>query len=400
MDVSVSRAGVDLAPELTMKHFDTAIVGAGPAGSAAAIALAQRGYAVVLVDKQRFPREKLCGDFVNPINWPIFRELGVEDRVLAQPHAKVTGFRLTSCSGAEAEAPFSSTIQQPEFGLGMRREQLDQVLLERARSLGVTVHLGGRIENLARSAQGWRLQGTGDKSWQASILIGADGRNSWVARQLGMNTRVTTQGRCVGFQVRLQSPGVVAGKVEIHLFPGGYAGLIGLGYATINLCLSIDKRMLPPERLGEFLLTKCLPQNPYLKKLLHRSTSAGEFRSAYPVYFRRRRCITNGALLVGDAARVSEPVTGEGIYFAMRSGLLAAETIDEALACGDLSAKCLGSYEQKFKKLFRRRYALNSLIRFAIYRPGLVNPLIRVFAKHSRALVSLVDAVCAPQAVR
>ena len=383
-----------------MKDFDAAIVGAGPAGSATAIALAQRGYAVVLVDKQQFPREKLCGDFVNPINWPIFRELGVNERVLAQPHGEVTGFRITSCSGVEAETLFSSTTQQLEFGLGMRREQLDQVLLERARSLGVTIHLGGRIENLARSAQGWRLEAGGDESWQARILIGADGRNSWVARQLGMNTRVTTQGRCVGFQVRLQSPGVVAGKVEIHLFPGGYAGLIGLGDGTINLCLSIDKQMLPPERLGEFLLTKCLPQNPYLKKLLHRSTSAGEFRSAYPVYFRRRRCVANGALLVGDAARVSEPVTGEGIYFAARSGLLAAETIDEALACGYLSAKCLRSYEQKRNRLFRPRYALNSLIRSALYRPGLVNPLIRLFAKHSRALVSLVDTVCAPQALR
>jgi menaquinone-9 beta-reductase len=399
MDVSVSRARFDFARELTMKDFDAAIVGAGPAGSATAIALAQRGYAVVLVDKQQFPREKLCGDFVNPINWPIFRELGVEERVLAQPHAEVTGFRITSCSGVEAEALFSSTTQQPEFGLGMRREQLDQVLLERARSLGVTIHLGGRIENLARSAQGWRLQADGDESWQARILIGADGRNSWVARQLGMNTRETTQGRCVGFQVRLQSPGVVAGKVEIHLFPGGYAGLIGLGDGTINLCLSIDKQMLPPDRLGEFLLAKCLPQNPYLKKLLHRSTSAGEFRSAYPVYFQRRRCITDGALLVGDAARVSEPVTGEGIYFAMRSGLLAAETIHEALACGDLSAKCLGSYEQKCKKLFRRRYALNSLIHFVIYRPALLNPLIRFSGRHS-LLNSLVDAVCVSATTR
>jgi geranylgeranyl reductase family protein len=400
MDVSVSRAGVNFAQELTMKDFDGAIVGAGPAGSATAIALAQRGYAVLLVDKQQFPREKLCGDFVNPINWPIFRKLRVEQRILAQPHAAVTGFRISSYSGVEAEAPFSSTAQQPEFGLGMRREQLDQVLLERARSLGVTVHLGRRIENLARSAQGWRLQSSGDESWQARILIGADGRNSWVAQRLGMNTRMITRGRCVGFQFRLQSPAAVAGKVEIHLFRGGYAGLIGLGDRTINLCLSIDKRMLPSERVGEFLLTQCLPRNPYLKKLLDRRTSTGECRSAYPVYFHRRRGITNGALLVGDAARVSEPVTGEGIYFAMQSGLFAAETIDQALARGDCSAECLRTYEQKCAQLFRPRYALNSLIRFAIYRPALVDPLIRFLARHGRLLNSLVYAVCAPAAAR
>jgi geranylgeranyl reductase family protein len=383
-----------------MKDFDTVIVGAGPAGSAAAIALAQRGYAVALVDKQPFPRAKLCGDFVNPINRPIFRELGVEERVLAQPHAEVTGFRLTSCTGDEAEAPFSSTSQQPEFGLGMRREQLDQVLMERAMSLGVTVRLGCRIEDLSRSAQGWQLKAGGDESWQAGILIGADGRNSWVAQQLGMNTRATTQGRYVGFQIRLQSPGVAGGKVEIHLFPGGYAGLIGLGDGTINLCLSIDKQMLPRERIAEFLLTECLPQNPYLKNLLRPSTTACEFRSAYPVYFPKRRCSTDGALLIGDAARVSEPVTGEGIYLAMRSGLLAAETIDEALARGHSLAKCLRSYAQKCKQLFRARYALNSLIHFAIYRPSLLNPLIRFSARHDRLLNSLVDAVCVSATVR
>jgi len=272
--------------------------------------------------------------------------------------------------------------------------------MERARSLGVTVRLGARIANLERSAQGWRLEAADDESWQARVLIGADGRNSWVAQQLDMNTQATTQGRCVGFQVRVQVPGMVTGKVEIHLCPGGYAGLVGLGDGTINLCLTIDKRALPRERPAEFLLTQWLPQSPYLKNLLRRSTSAGEVRSAYPVYFPKRRCTAAGVLLVGDAGRVSEPVTGEGIYFAMQSGLFAAETIDEAFARGDLSAEGMRRYEQKCNQLFRPRDALNSLIRFAIYRPGLVNPLIRLFAKHSRALVSLVDAVCAPQAVR
>ena len=78
-----------------MRNFDVVIVGAGPAGSATAIGLARLGYEVALVDKKAFPREKLCGDFVNPINWAIFRDLGVEDRVLAEPHGEVTGFRIT-----------------------------------------------------------------------------------------------------------------------------------------------------------------------------------------------------------------------------------------------------------------------------------------------------------------
>ena len=91
-----------------MKNFDVVIVGAGPAGSATAIGLARLGYEVALVDKKAFPREKLCGDFVNPINWAVFRDLGVEDRVLAEPHGEVTGFRITNSSGREAEVRFGS----------------------------------------------------------------------------------------------------------------------------------------------------------------------------------------------------------------------------------------------------------------------------------------------------
>ncbi len=104
-----------------MRSFDVVIVGAGPAGSATAIGLARLGYEVALVDKKAFPREKLCGDFVNPINWTIFRDLGVEDRVLAEPHGEVTGFRITSASGREAAACFRSGDRQRSMGLGLRR---------------------------------------------------------------------------------------------------------------------------------------------------------------------------------------------------------------------------------------------------------------------------------------
>jgi flavin-dependent dehydrogenase len=124
-----------------------------------------------------------------------------------------------------------------------------------------------------------------------------------------------------------------------------------------------------------------------------------ELRSVYPVYFPSRRCYGDRALLVGDAARVSEPVTGEGIFFAMRSGLMAAETVDRALRRGDLSAARLQSYRQNFRRVFRARVALNSFLRFAIYRPALLDPFIRLSARHDRVLNSLINTVCAPQGV-
>jgi len=383
-----------------MRNFDVLIIGAGPAGASAAIALARKGYEVALVDKQPFPREKLCGDFVNPINWPVFENLSVVERVLAQPHGEVSGFRITSYSGAAAETSFTSATQQRTIGLGLRRAHLDLVLVERAAELGVSIRLGCRVEGLIKTEREWRVALGTEEILRAKLIIGADGRNSWVAQQLGMNSGASTHGRSIGFQTRLRSPDAAQGKIEIHLFPGGYAGLVALGDGTVSLGLAIDISKLPRERTAEFLLTECLPQNPHLKTILQKSERVAELRSAYPVYFSSRRCYTDGAVFAGDAARVSEPISGEGVFFALQSGLLAADTLDHALRSGEVSADYLQCYEQACAHAFRPRLILNSLLRFAIYRPALLTPLIRLAEKNSRILSSLVDRVCQPQAVR
>ncbi|HKY09359.1 MAG TPA: hypothetical protein VJQ55_13995, partial [Candidatus Binatia bacterium] len=125
-------------------------------------------------------------------------------------------------------------------------------------------------------------------------------------------------------------------------------------------------------------------------------SDTAELRSVYPVYFPPRRSVADHALLAGDAARVSEPITGEGIYFALRSGWLAAESVHAALRRGDLSAAALAGYERACRGAFRSRLALNSSLRFAIYRPALIEPFIRLSARNQFLLHSLVDAVCMP----
>lgn len=380
--------------------FDILIIGAGPAGSSAAIALARRGYEVALLDKQQFPREKICGDFINPINWPILEDLGVAERILSGPHSEVGGFRITACSGAAAETSFRTRPERRSTGLGLRREFFDQALIERAGELGVSVRLGCRVIDLRRMRQGWRAALSSEETLRSKLVIGADGRNSWVAQQLQLNATSSHQGACVGFQVRLRSPSFAEGRIQIHLFPGGYAGLVALGDGTANLGLAIEKMRLPRSRIEEFLFMDCLPQNPHLRAILRRSEWVSELRSAYPIYFPARRCYADSAILAGDAARVTEPISGEGIYFAMKSGLVAAKIFDQALCRGDLSANYLQRYEHACVRAFRGRTLSNALLRFAIYRPALLEPWIRFSEKNNRALSSVVDQVCQPPAMQ
>jgi flavin-dependent dehydrogenase len=119
-------------------------------------------------------------------------------------------------------------------------------------------------------------------------------------------------------------------------------------------------------------------------------------RSAYPVYFPKRRSCADAVLLVGDAARVTEPVSGEGIYFAMTSGILAAKTLDDALCKGDVSENFLSAYERACQRAFRSRLLINSFLRFAIYRPALVDHLIHWSGTNNRFLTSVVDKICLP----
>ena len=382
-----------------MQQFDIAIIGAGPAGAASAISLASKGYSVVLIDKEKFPRDKLCGDFINPVNWLVLRELDVDNDILSAEHDKVTAFRITACSGEQAEARLPAQHRGPDFGLGLSRSTFDLALLRKAEHQGAAVLQGCRVKSLKREAQRWRLvldHAPGSAEIGAPILIGADGRNSWLAHRLGLSSPAEMRGRSVGFQIRLDAPDATGGKVGIHLFPGGYAGTIGLGNGALNLCLAVDKRRLPPQRQVEFLCESLLPQNPHLRKLLLRSRRAGEARSTYPVYFKPRRCFAHGILFVGDAARVNEPVSGEGIYFAMKSALLAAATIDEAFRTNDFSSKCLSSYERSCRREFKFRRGLNMLIRHLAYRPLFLAPLVRFSAKRGRLLDALVHAICTP----
>jgi flavin-dependent dehydrogenase len=269
-------------------------------------------------------------------------------------------------------------------------------LVQRAREAGAVIRTNCRVERLAKGLSHWELQtGTGE-NWTAKTLVGADGRNSWLARQLDMDKRTAEQGRSVGFQIRIESADASDDRIEIHLFPGGYAGLVNIGGGIWTLGLAIEKHLLPRADVKRFLLREQLPKNPFLKKILHGCHTVGELRAAYPVYFAKRRSFGEAVVFVGDAARITEPVTGEGIYFALTSGILAAKSIDEALRKGDLSESFLCSYERACRRSFRSRVFVNSALRFAVYRPALVNRIIHWSAMNNRFLATAVDKICQP----
>jgi len=383
-----------------VKRFDVAIVGAGPAGCSAAVFLARKGYSVAMIDRSAFPREKLCGDFLNPANWEIFAKLGIRNELLLLAHEKIVAFRISTTS-ATAVIPFPLQNGRQSFGLGLRRSLLDDLLVRLAKKTGVAVGQGCKPGELSRDSSGWILSCGHDYAEakiHAKLLIGADGRNSWVAYRLGLAVPNERAGKYVAFQLHLVSAagGINGnqGEVQIHLFPGGYGGLVGLGGGTATLCFVIDKRTAREAATVKDLLKNNLCSNPRLKETLEAAETVGGDRSAYPVYFSPRRCFGEGFLLAGDAARVTEPATGEGVYLALKSGELAAAAADLAFRRGVFSARQLSVYESACRRVFGQRLRMNAFIRPTIRRPSWVASLIKFFPNNNFALRSLVHRVC------
>ena len=380
-----------------MQVFDVAVIGGGPSGASAAITLAKFGYGVLLVDRAIFPRDKLCGDFINPVNWPILQELNVSQDVLAREHAEVRKFRLTASNGTEAAAALPMHGPQ-KLGLGLRRYYLDHLLIERAKRDGASVVEGARVKRLGKNAEGWVLQfeRAGELvSQRAKIIVGADGRNSWVAWRLGIAGVERLRRGSVGFAVQLKKLHGVDGSVEIHQFPGGYAGLVRVDAQTVNLCFTIERSCLQQSVSFEALRNLQLNKNPFLRDELVDAEPCGDLRSVSPVYFPPRKCFGDGFLLVGDAARVTEPVTGEGIYLALRSGQLAGKSIDGALRRKDTTSDCLSPYQRACCEEFRKRFRMNYLARVLARHPSLLSSLIGFSAKRRHLLDSMVQSVCA-----
>lgn len=377
-----------------MRRVDAAIVGAGPAGSSAAIFLARRGYAVALIDKAVFPRDKLCGDFLNPAGWNLLERLGVRDALLAGPHEKIGAIHV-STPAADAVIPFPERSGARVIGLGVPRRVFDHLLVQRAVQDGATLLEGCRLNAVERYDGNWILQaeGGGEDRFHARLLIVADGRNSWTARRLGVAGRDAAAGRFVGLQINLTGYVGARGEIQIHLFPGGYAGLMALGGAKANLAFAIARDLVQRNSV-EYLLERHLKQNPHLKDAIAGSAIAGEIRSAYPLEFVPRRAIGDGYLLAGDAVRVTEPVTGEGVFFALKTGELAAEAADRAFAHGDLTEKGLSPYVDASRRALAWRESVNRLIRALVYRPWLATPLVRLSAGGRFPINLLVNQVC------
>lgn len=353
-----------------MTDYDAIVIGAGPAGSAAAAVLAGRGRRVLLLDKDRFPRPKVCGEFLSGGARDSLARLGVLEPVEAQAERIERGFVHLRRGRLVA-------FRLPAPALGISRLRLDDLLARRAADAGAELRFGTRVARIdGAPSSGFQIRcrpGAPEETLTARSVIGAWGRWDAIDRTLERGF-LTGRPRFLGWSRDYEDDrGALAGEVHLYVFPSGYCGLSRVEGGAVNLAGVIAEAARGRLAAGwEAVIAHARRSSAGLDRALTqlREGPIG-FLGTGPIFFTAKPPVEGGMLMAGDAAGVIDPFSGEGQAAALASGLLAADTLERGLS-GETPIENVGRiYADAWKRQFGRRFSWGAAFRRLMLHPRL-----------------------------
>ncbi|MGI8671723.1 MAG: NAD(P)/FAD-dependent oxidoreductase [Luteitalea sp.] len=313
---------------------DVIVSGAGPAGAFAAVLLARAGVRVTLIDRETFPRHKLCGDTLNPGGLALLRRHRLHEPI-EQHGVPLDGMLVTGESGVRISGTYGPGL----VGRAWCRSALDQQLLHAAASAGAEVRTGVLVQEPYLSHAAGRVGGvrlkTGDgrsEVLRARWTIAADGRRSRLALALGL-IRQPAQPRRWAIGTYASGVSELGTLGEMHVRRGHYIGVAPAAGGAANLCLvTADRAGLhdPARRLWA-----ALHADPLLRERCAQARPETPVVLLGPLAVDARTAGAPGLLLAGDAAGFIDPMTGDGLHLALQGGRLAADVLVEGWTWAD-----------------------------------------------------------------
>lgn len=383
---------------MTAAGADVVVVGGGPAGAATAWALARNGADVLILDRARFPRSKPCAEYLSPQARRILAEMGALDAVIRAGAAHLAGMRIHAVNGLSFEGRFDSGAGggRRGAGIGIRRELLDAILLDRARAAGARVAEEATVVDVRRDTTGRASgvvvrEGAVTRDIAARIVVGADGLRSVVGRRLGL-VRTSRWPRRFGFVTHYAGVDGIGECGEMHVSRDGYCGLADVGGGVTNLGVVMPRRAAARAR-GDVtgFVDRWIRAHPTLASRFAKAERVAPVLATGPFATHARRAWAPGAALVGDAADFFDPFTGEGMFEALRGGEVLGPYLFEALRAASPNAadEALAAYERSRRHEFGATWRVQKVVALAVAFPPLMNHAARA-ASGRRTLSDLI----------
>lgn len=375
-----------------MNNFDVIIAGAGPAGSSAAIHLARGGLRVLLVEQKKFPRPKLCGEFISPECEQHFQRLGVSEEMKCSAPSLISETVFYSSRGHHVTVP--SSWFGGSAALGLSRAVMDDVLLRKAQTGGVNVFEGATINEPIlhhNKVLGVRLRLDGhEREYHAPLTLDATGRARILTRKLNTEVR-RSKPKLIAFKVHLRNTRVAPNACEIYFYPGGYGGLSTIEGGLSNLCFIISAELVKRHHSDpETVMREAVMKNRRAAYTLEHAQAQSEWLSASWEHFGRQHpSPAKGLLAIGDSAAFIDPFTGSGMLMAFESGQLAAEVI---IRHRDNLAAVESEYAGEYIRKFDSRLRICGLLRRAAFKPRLAGLSIAVIGASTQLKSKIVRA--------
>ncbi len=384
------------------------VVGAGPAGASTAWHLAQLGIDALMLDRARFPRDKVCAEYLSPQASRILTNMGAMPAIENAGAAHLSGMRVRAPNGSVLQGDFAARHGFKGFrdsGLAVRRTVLDAELVARAQSAGARLMERVRVTDIERDGvggDGSRVTGvvtldddSQTRTLRAPLVIGADGLRSVIGRRLGL-TRVGRFPRRVALVAHYRNVAGISATGEMHVERDGYVGIADVGNGVTNVALVVPARRVKQATTDRAaFLEEWLASKPQLAPRFADAERIDTVRATGPFASSSRQAWSRGAALVGDAADFFDPFTGEGVYSALRGGELLAPFAAEAAVALTAAAhdNALRAYDAARRAEFGGKWLVERIIGGTVAVPAFINHAARALSRRKEMADLLIGVV-------